>query len=1367
MAEEKEPKEEKPRLPRAARLSRALRIPHPHLPHLSLTQVRVLRLYLLLALLSGLAVYAVFRSSRFQDLLRRKCERVLTAELGRKVTIGGFDVALFPPSVLVREVALENDPRGLQGACFAAEEIAIQGLPFVWGDRVEIPKIRVSAPRVVFEVFPDGTSNFGNLGRKGGSTGPPKIDIRVEEAVVQKGTFRFREWKARIDTVVQNTVLTGSSGAYSLATTFSLGSRHGQFRIEDYDVLKFHLGIEAVLSPGRVHLTSVRLRSDRISLDASGGIDDLRKPVVRLAASALSTGRALRELFGLGLPLEGLVATSGTIRITPGAGFRIRGRFEIPDAIFGAFPMKGHGFVRVDPKGLIAQITEAEYAGGSLQGFVRLSRLDRPPLPIRLAIRGRGLGFERFLADIGPKGTGLLGSGDLDALLAFDGKIEEADGWADLALSPVQGARSQVPGRNALALSGGGPLLVRKGVIEFRKTPFVLARSTQLTLSGTLPFGTWTPDLAIDLVAPDLTEVERIAENLYPALQGEPLAPPLELSGSGRLTGRFERSFSDPRISGHLAASDFVLRKALFGEVSADFVVDHQELTLAPFAAELPPTEGRSPARLGVNGRVSWGGKLAGHYLLRDFTSTYESWPIERVMTFLDMDLPLTGRVTGTLPLEGETPGVVGRVALGWDDASIWGQNVSRLDGTLAFETDRVLLQGVTGTAAEGSFEGSGFWRYDGAYEVELAARRLRLAGLTEVASGVPEIGGLLSGRLDGKGTRADPELRFDGEIEEGTWGGKPLAKAGEAVEIRAELAGEALDVRAHAPSSATLSAHVSGSGAAPGTRAARITQLDLEVRSLATYAALLGAPEEAHLDGHLAIEASVQGSDARGLAGSGTLRNALLEAYGHEITASARVPFAVREGELVFTGLELSGRKRDGPPGKDGVGTLAVSGSLGLLAPYTLALAARGSVDASLVTLALPGSSISGQVVTDLRVAGPAEKPVFSGRLLFNDVDYATAGGTSFRAISGGLQLSPGRVLLDGISMRFGGGTVDLDGSLGLSGLDVTSIRLNAHLDKVRNEPFPGFRATVSGDLALTGDDAIRTARGDLVLERGLYTEDLDLGLGALLGRLGPSPIASVEPSALDNIALDVRIGIPRGAIEVRNNVARVKANGDLQARGTFGRPLLFGKIEAEEGGRLTLRGLKYELNSGDILFANPVRIEPFFDLSATTSVREYQISFELTGTAKRLAPRFSSYPQLSDAQIVSLLANGELPTSSSFAGSAPVSTDQSVAGAARDLLASVATDAVAGRTKELFRLDRLNIDPVFQGSTFDAPKLTIGKQIAKDLTVTYSYKAATSNQEQLVVVDYQISPRVLLQFVRDEQGVYSVEVKIRQVIR
>src|SRR5512143_3028488 len=112
--------------PATPRRRRRVRIPHPHLPHLSLTQVRVLRLFALLALFSGLVLYAVFRSVRFQEVLRRKTEIVLAKRLGRPVTIGGFDLALVPPSFIVRDVSIANDPRGVPGPCFAAAELEVR-----------------------------------------------------------------------------------------------------------------------------------------------------------------------------------------------------------------------------------------------------------------------------------------------------------------------------------------------------------------------------------------------------------------------------------------------------------------------------------------------------------------------------------------------------------------------------------------------------------------------------------------------------------------------------------------------------------------------------------------------------------------------------------------------------------------------------------------------------------------------------------------------------------------------------------------------------------------------------------------------------------------------------------------------------------------------------------------------------------------------------------------------------------------------------------------------------------------------------------------------------------------------------------------
>jgi hypothetical protein len=116
---------------------------------------------------------------------------------------------------------------------------------------------------------------------------------------------------------------------------------------------------------------------------------------------------------------------------------------------------------------------------------------------------------------------------------------------------------------------------------------------------------------------------------------------------------------------------------------------------------------------------------------------------------------------------------------------------------------------------------------------------------------------------------------------------------------------------------------------------------------------------------------------------------------------------------------------------------------------------------------------------------------------------------------------------------------------------------------------------------------------------------------------------------------------------------------------------------------------------------------------------------------------------------------------------GPAPTSSDESVSKAARELLASLASDAVTSRTKEFFRLDRFQIDPAFStGSTFDAPRITVGKSLGKDFNATVSF-ILSSNQQQVITLDYQLSPTAFLQARLDEFGVYSLELRFRQRLR
>ena len=1319
------------------------------LPQLSLTQVRLFRLFSLLLVFSLLVLYGVFRSTRFQELLRRRAERLLTAKIGRTVTLGGFDLALVPFSVLVRDVSVANDPRGLQGAMFSAAEIEVRGLPTITKSRIDLQKIRVVSPRVVVEAFLDGTTNLTGPLKAFSGDGVGGVDIRLQEAIVQRASLRFRDWEAEIDAHLQDAAVTAKSGRSRTVTYLALACRKGRFKLENNETLEFALGAEVTLAPGRVHLTGLRLRGERLKLEASGGIDDLKKPVLALVARAETTGESLSRVFGLGLPLSGDIRMRGTMRFGEPGGFRIFGAFNLPAAAFGPFPMSGEGMIRLDPKGLLVSLTRADYAGGTLEAVVRLERLKDPPLPVRIAVHGRGIDFEQFFADLGLKGTGLMGRADLDTTLTFGrGGIEHADGVGSLRVASDEGRRSAVRGRFALPVSGGGALRVRDGQLLFSGLPLATAGGARVRVDGGLRLGTWEPDLEIDIAADDLTEVERIADNFYPAIQNEPLAPPLKLGGAGRIAAHLTRSFGDPRIEGRLSASQFVLSGVPFGTASAEFLVDRNVATFSPFAAK------DGDAGLSVTGKIGWGGSLNGAYRLDGLTAEFSRWPIERVLTFLDIDLPISGAGTGRLPLDGVTPAVSGRIPLVVTDASLWGQKLDRLEGVLAFEKDRIVIENATARLAAGTAKGSGFFRYaDAAFSLELDAQSVPIDRL-DAASGL-SLTGSLSGHVAGSGTVAKPNLDVAARIADAAWGGSPIGRSGTELEVRAKTDRGALTLFVGAPGAAefTLS---------PGGEEGR-WRARLDVASLAPFASLLGVPEDARLDGRLAAEASLTvGSDLATWRGEGVVSAARVAAYGRTLELRGAAPLRVADGRVFLERLTLAEASRDLPAGATTAFTISGSGGLG--APHALDLSVIGSFDAALLKPALSGMNAAGRVSVDLKIVGTPAAPALTGRAALDGVDLSTPGGTALESITGTLLFSEDRVTLSDTALRYSGGTVDVGGFMALSGLRPSSFRLSAHASHVRVSPFDGFRVTFSGDLVLLGDTALRTVRGDVVFDRAVYTRDFSLDISTLLARRRDAAAAA---SPFDAVALDVRLEAPPSSIVVRNNVARLKASGELFLRGTVGRPLLFGEISAEEGGRLTLQGQRYELVSGKILFSNPLRIEPFFEIEARGTISRYQVTFGLTGTPSRLAPRFSSDPQLSEAQIVSLMATGDLPQSAGApVGPAPVSSDESVSKAARELLASLATEAVTSRTKDFFRLDRFQIDPVITGSSFDAPRLTVGKNLGNNFTATVSF-VLSSNQQQVITLDYQVSPAAVIQAKLDETGVYSLELRIRQRLR
>ena len=207
----------------------------------------------------------------------------------------------------------------------------------------------------------------------------------------------------------------------------------------------------------------------------------------------------------------------------------------------------------------------------------------------------------------------------------------------------------------------------------------------------------------------------------------------------------------------------------------------------------------------------------------------------------------------------------------------------------------------------------------------------------------------------------------------------------------------------------------------------------------------------------------------------------------------------------------------------------------------------------------------------------------------------------------------------LDGLTARLGGGLVRFGGRIGLDGYKPGEFDVTATGDDMRLRYPEGFRSLVDADLSLRGPFE------SPVLWRHGHREKRGLDTGGSRPRSTCSSSSATRRRSARRrrrpsfpLRFDVRLLAP-STLRVDNNVARIASSADLTLRGTYDRPLLFGRAEIERG-EVTFEGRRYVVTRGTIDFSNPTRIEPFFDVEAQTRVRvpgqTYSVTLTLAGT-------------------------------------------------------------------------------------------------------------------------------------------------------
>jgi translocation and assembly module TamB len=251
---------------------------------------------------------------------------------------------------------------------------------------------------------------------------------------------------------------------------------------------------------------------------------------------------------------------------------------------------------------------------------------------------------------------------------------------------------------------------------------------------------------------------------------------------------------------------------------------------------------------------------------------------------------------------------------------------------------------------------------------------------------------------------------------------------------------------------------------------------------------------------------------------------------------------------------------------------------------------------------------------------------------------------------------------------------------------------------------------------------------------------------------------------SPLNNLHLDVRV-TSTPELQVQTSLARLSGNVDLRLRGTASRPVVLGRVNLLEG-TIYFNSTKYRLERGDIIFTNPVRIEPALDVELSARVRDYDITLGFHGPINKLTPSYRSDPPLSSSDIISLLALGSTaeetanPTMTGTAQYQPAVSEN----ASSSLIGQALNATVRSRAQKLFGVSRVKIDPNVGGAlNAGLARVTVEQQASNNLTITYITNL-TQSAQQIIQVEYNLNRNVSIVGVRDQTGVVSFVVLLRK---
>ncbi len=961
-----------------------------------------------------------------------------------------------------------------------------------------------------------------------------------------------------------------------------------------------------------------------------------------------------------------------------------------------------------------------ETMGGRIVSNADIQQLDtRPVARVFAAFQGISLqNAQHNIPGAQLRSVTFRGTVDGTAEASWTGNLDNMLARADLILTTGgRGARDSssnsaiIPVEGAIHASYDEP----RNVIEVKQTEVRIPSAT-LTAQGKISDHS---NLQIQANSDDL---HQLAE-LVSALSGN-RSNSIEISGSASANALVQGSLQKPLLAAQFSAQNLQVQGSQWSSATFNLQASASQLQFQN-ATLINAHQGRASLS-GSVGLRNWG-YLPANPLTVHLSA--ERLSLADLQRLANQHYPIAGDLSAEVSLSGSQLNPAGSGTAKIENGRAYGEVIQHLAAT--FNADKNSIHSTLDISqAAGAVNGTiSYAPATRSYSMRLNAPSVALQKLQTVKEKNLGVSGNLTISASGQGTFDNPQLTAKIEVPQLQLRDKSISQVKLNLQVANHKAELALDSNV-----AQVSVQAHGNVELTGDYNAQAA-VDTGKIELAPLMAMFAPQVPQGFQGQTELHANLKGPLKNASRLEAHLTIPTLKASYQSLEIGAVSPIRADYANSVAT-LQ--------PAEIRGTGTsLRLQGNVPFDEAGTPSLTAEGSVDVRILRIFDPDLQSSGTLALNVRASGTAGNPVVQGQVHLHDIALSTpAAPLGVQKMNGTLDLGARAVQISSLKAEVGGGEVSVGGSISYQPLQ---FNLTLQSKSVRLLYPEGLRNVLDTNLIFSGTKDASTLTGRVLLDSLSFTPDFDLT--KFSDQFGGSTVPA-EPGVADNIRLAINVQ-SQGALSANSSQLSVTGQVNVQVTGTAANPVVIGRTDLTSG-ELFYRNVRYQLQRGLITFDDPNQTNPVLDVSATTTVEQYNLTLRLQGAFDKLNTTYTSDPPLATADIINLIANGQ---TTQEAAATSQTTDS--------MIASQVAGQVAGSVQHLAGISSLQIDPLLGGNNQNASaRVAIQQRVTRNFLFSFSTDLSQPGTE-VVQGDYQLSRHWSVSVTRDETGGVSVDGK------